>query len=193
MTAALNDPVLSVLDLLDRPGASRRVDLALPAPEGLELPLAEISEPVRVVGVLESVVDGILLRGRVTSPLHLACARCLEPTLDQAAAEIVELYADPAEIGPDAEAPEPGYELREGRIDLDSALRDALAGAVPAQPHCREDCAGLCPTCGTNLNEGACDCVEQPAQGRWSVLEGLRLEGLRLPPNGDHTANPNKN
>ena len=61
--------------------------------------------------------------------------------------------------------------------------RDAVAEAVPATLLCRADCAGLCPHCGTNLNEGSCDCEEDTSDPRWDALrevaERLRREDDR--------------
>lgn len=175
MTSTLHDHVLDVHELVDQPGASRRVDLAVAAPGDLDLPLADLSAPVRLGGVLESVVEGILVRGHVAMDVGLACSRCLEPVgvgLDE---PVTELYADPSRVPDDAEPPDEGFELRDGRIDLDPLVRDAIAAAIPAQPRCRPDCAGLCPQCGANRNEVDCDCSDDPTDTRWAALRGLRL------------------
>lgn len=165
---------ISVSDLVGRPGRSRRVELAVPAPEGLELPLAAVEGLLAFEGVLESVVDGILVRGTLTAPLALSCARCLAPLHQQVAVEVTELFSPPAKIDPDDEI-DPGYEIVEEQLDLDTLLRDALVPAVPFRPLCREDCAGLCPTCGIDRNEHDCDCADAPVDARWTALEGLRL------------------
>jgi uncharacterized protein len=46
-----------------------------------------------------------------------------------------------------------------GRIDLAEVVREELALAVPPFVLCREDCAGLCPKCGSDLNAGPCECA----------------------------------
>ena len=177
MTPA-DDRVLKVADLLDRPGASRRLDLAVEAPEDLDLAalaMAEVDGRLRLAGVVESVVDGLLVRGTLSAPLRLQCARCLQPVHRTVQAEVVELFTDPA----DAEEPddvEEGYEIVDGTLDLDTLLRDALAPAVPVQPLCRPDCAGLCPTCGTDRNVAACHCTEETSDARWAALAALRLD-----------------
>jgi uncharacterized protein len=53
-------------------------------------------------------------------------------------------------------------------------LRDATGLALPLNPLCRTDCAGLCATCGKDLNDGACDCVEEVADPRWDALNAVR-------------------
>lgn len=174
MPADARDRLLRVADLLDRPGASRRVDLALPPADDLELDLATLVGDITLDGVVESVVDGLLVRGTVSADLLLACARCLTDLQQRVAVEVVELFTDPA-TAEQSDDIEPGYEIGDGVIDLDALLRDALVPAVPYRPLCDPDCKGLCATCGTNRNDATCDCVDSTVDARWSALEGLRL------------------
>jgi uncharacterized protein len=55
-------------------------------------------------------------------------------------------------------------------------LRQALLLSLPMQPLCKPDCAGLCPICGQDLNQGPCDCVSVEIDPRWEKL-GLLLAG----------------
>lgn len=176
MTIRNDDFVLTVTDLLHRPGASRQVDLAMGVPDGLALTLVEVRDPLRLAGVIESVVDGLLVRGRLEADVLLSCARCLQPMEQSLRTEVAELFVDPAATlaAGDAEV-EVGYEIHDGTIDLDTLLRDALVPGAPYQPLCSPDCAGLCPSCGTNRNAGVCDCGNRREDPRWAALEGLRL------------------
>jgi uncharacterized protein len=64
--------------------------------------------------------------------------------------------------------PPPGHTL-----DLRPAIREQWLVVAPAFALCREDCKGLCPTCGTDLNTGACDCA--PAtDSRWDAIRASR-------------------
>ena len=58
---------------------------------------------------------------------------------------------------------------------------------APATPLCRDDCAGLCPQCGADLNTGSCDCAPVAADPRWSALDQLKgiLTDLDDTPDGD--------
>lgn len=182
-TSPHNDLVLTVADLVDRPGTSRPLHLMLPAPDGLMLPLSTLTGPIRLDGVLESVVDGLLVRGVLVAPLELSCARCLNPITDDLTTEVAELFVDPQAAHGDEV--EPGYEIRDAAVILDSLVRDALAVALPFAPLCRADCGGLCPACGANRNETSCACSDLPSGTRWTVLEGLHLTtdaGLGAPP-----------
>lgn len=170
-----HDHMLKVADLVDRPGASRQVQLAVPVPADFRLPLVAVREPLELDGVIESVVDGLLVRGSLHVDLALECARCLAPLNERVGAEVVELFVDPARVPPEAEPPEPGYEITDGHIDLDALLRDSLAPAAPSQPLCRPDCAGLCASCGANLNERACGCRDEAADPRWAALADVEV------------------
>lgn len=166
---------VEVSDLIDSPGASREVGLDVARPEGFEVPLNTFGDVVSVDGVLESLVDGVLLRGTVAVGITQTCARCLQPiTPGTLTAHVAELFSDSkaAEVDSDVEE---GYEIANGMIDIDALIRDALAEQVPVAPHCRPDCAGLCPTCGVDRNTTTCDCTDVPVDGRWSALSDLKL------------------
>lgn len=180
MAADARDRIVRVADLIDRPGASRRVDLAMPAAADLVLDLATIEGDLRLAGVIESVVDGLLVRGTLAADLDVACARCLVQVQQPVAVDVVELFTDPAQVDPDDDY-DAGYEITDGTIDLDTLIRDALVPAVPYQPLCDAACQGLCAQCGTNRNEADCACTEETVDARWAALEGLQLR------NGDTT------
>ncbi len=57
--------------------------------------------------------------------------------------------------------------------DLTDELRECIILALPTYPVCREDCRGICPTCGRNLNDGPCSCAGEERDGRWDVLDNL--------------------
>ncbi len=74
-------------------------------------------------------------------------------------------------LGPEAD--EETYELGSDYLDLAPLARDAILLDLPLAPLCREDCAGLCPTCGADRNEEACDCPTEVIDPRWVALEAL--------------------
>ena len=174
MPTEARDRILRVADLLDRPGASRRVDLALPAPEDLDLDMARLLGDVRLGGVVESVVDGMLVRGVLAVDMAMSCARCLTDLEEHVTTDVVELFTDPA-AAESADDVEVGYEIVDGALNLDTLIRDALVPAVPYTPLCDADCKGLCAQCGANHNDTDCDCVDVKTDARWAALEGLRL------------------
>lgn len=174
MPTDARDRILRVADLIDRPGASRRVDVALPPAPDLDLDLARLLGDIRFDGVVESVVDGLLVRGVVSADLAMACARCLTDLDEHVDVDVVELFTDPA-AAESVEDVDAGYEIGDGTIDLDTLLRDALVPAVPYRPLCDDDCKGLCAQCGVNRNDATCNCVDISTDARWAALESLRL------------------
>lgn len=169
-----DSPILDVAVVFGSPGASRRLALGLPVPGDLDLPLVRLDEPIALDGVVEGMVDGVVVRGTVRARAEAACGRCLTAVGQEVEAPVAELFADPADVE-DPEDIEPGYAIADGLIDLDTLLRDALVAAVPAVVHCRPDCAGLCPSCGVDRNTTTCGCGDEVRDTRWTALEGLRV------------------
>jgi uncharacterized protein len=117
----------------------------------------------------------VIVRGTLAGEAELPCRRCLTEVSVPVEEEVALLFrpgvseadAEAAEIYP---LPEKGNEL-----DLTDALREHLVLAVPEFAICREACKGLCPSCGTNLNETTCSCEPEHVDHRWAAL--LELKG----------------
>lgn len=116
---------------------------------------------------LESVNDGVIVTGTVSSTWHGVCRRCLDAVGATAVAEIEERYQDVV-TDPDA------FPIEHDQLDLVPLVREAVLLELPEAPLCRPDCAGLCGNCGTNLNTGSCDCVAVQVDPRWGALDALR-------------------
>ncbi len=114
---------------------------------------------------------GYALRLHFAAALSGPCVRCLkdaEPTIDVDVREV-----DRPGEGEELESP---Y-VREEILDLAAWARDAFALSAPAKVLCREDCAGLCPVCATDLNEAGPEHRHEPAPDpRWAKLRELKLE-----------------
>ncbi|MGH2917722.1 MAG: YceD family protein [Solirubrobacteraceae bacterium] len=114
---------------------------------------------------------GYALRLRFGASLEGPCMRCLEPALPQIAVEAREV--DQPGGGDELASP---Y-VADEELDVRAWARDALALALPAQLLCREDCAGLCPECGENLNDaGPEHGHERAPDPRWAKLSELKLD-----------------
>jgi uncharacterized protein len=125
------------------------------------------------------IIQDIRVRGRLATQLETACARCLEPLTQDVKREFDLLYRPQgADAGrdemsvTDAEA-EISYYEGEG-LPLEDVVREQVLLAVPLKVTCREDCKGLCPHCGQNLNEGACSCTVEVEEPRWAALKEIR-------------------
>lgn len=126
-----------------------------PAFEGLELGLVG---PVSVEGRLQETGPGeFFWRARVHGEVRASCRRCLADVARPVDVDLDVLFSD----DPDAADDPSVYPLPPAAvaIDLGHAVREELALAVPPYLLCREDCAGLCPRCGADLNAGACACA----------------------------------
>jgi len=125
------------------------------------------------------IIQDIRLKGKLDTSLEADCARCIEPVVHKLSREFDLLYrplgsdAGRDELSvTDAEA-EIGYYQGEGLL-LEDAVREQVLLALPLKMICREDCKGLCPQCGKNLNVESCDCVAAMPDPRWSALEDIR-------------------
>jgi DUF177 domain-containing protein len=176
--------VVHVRELLKHPGAHRHVVLRAMLP-GVTSPVARVPAdvPVLVEAEVESVVEGLLVRGEVSTTATLSCVRCLTERQQEVQVEVQELFALDSR-----DAEEDGYAvLPDDRLPLDTMARDALVLAFPFSPLCRPDCAGLCPVCGANRNEVDCGHDGGVADERWAALAGLREQ---LDRDGDGSGPP---
>jgi uncharacterized protein len=130
-------------------------------------------EPARVpvrLDVSRTTHSGYALRLRFEVALHGPCMRCLEPASPRFAIDAREV--DRPGGGDELSSP---Y-VAEEQIDMTAWARDALALALPAQLLCREDCQGLCPVCGENLDAaGPEHRHEAEPDPRWAKLRELEL------------------
>jgi len=125
------------------------------------------------------IIKDIRLRGKLAGQLELQCARCLESVREDIEREFELLYRPlGADAGrdelsvTDAEA-EIGYYQGEGLM-LEDVLREQVLLALPLKVTCREDCKGLCPQCGKNLNQEQCSCSIEVEDPRWAALKEVR-------------------
>lgn len=164
----MGDMNVSVAEILGRPGEYRDLKVASEL-EGIEVALARL-DPPQVRGKLraESVVEGILVTGRLEAKTALECSRCLESFSGRVDAEVCELFVAP---GHEHAADDDAYPVSGTEIDLEPMVRDAVALALPLKPLCDEACKGLCVTCGKPLDH---ECSPEGPDPRWAGLSALR-------------------
>jgi uncharacterized protein len=174
-------------------GEGRRLDLSVAIEPfsfaGERYPVEPALVPVRL-DISRTTGDGYALRLRFEASIVGPCMRCLEPAAPTFAVDAREVSqpnearahrGEPAGHGrskhqPDTDDLVSPY-VEDGVLDLHAWARDALALTVPANLLCREDCAGLCPVCGANLNEAGPDHRhEREPDPRWAALSQLRFE-----------------
>jgi uncharacterized protein len=120
--------------------------------------------------------EGVFVRGRIATVVELPCRRCLS-TVREEIDESIDLLFEPLEEGEEAELSGEVYPLPfAGELELGEAIREQLVLRLPRYALCDEACRGLCPQCGTSLNEGSCDCVGDEGPGPWDALKKLTFE-----------------
>lgn len=123
---------------------------------------------------------GVLATGMLHTEVELTCSRCLGQFSCPLNLNIQEEYFPTTDIITGASLPAPdelgSFTINEHNIlDLVEAIRQYALIATPMKPLCQEDCAGLCPTCGQNLNQKPCNCPTKPVDPRWAKLSKLTL------------------
>ena len=150
-----------IINLGTLPAGTTRLEARATADE-LELSPADWPETIRADLDLDRTGDLVAVRGQIQAQARLECVRCLED-FDLAVTVGMTVVADRAGAarGLEEELEADDYmKFHDGRqLDLRKEAREALLLELPITPHCREDCRGLCPRCGANLNEGPCSCA----------------------------------
>ena len=123
----------------------------------------------------------ILVKGEMATEVELTCSRCLGLFKYPLKMNLEEEYYPTADVDTGAALPlpdEPGcFTIDQDHIlDLTEAVRQYALLAIPMKPLCKENCAGLCPFCGQNLNRGPCGCPLKSADPRWAELSKLKKE-----------------
>ena len=139
------------------------------------------------VAELDLYADGThaFASGTFKGHLVVACSRCVNPVKLAIDEKVHVTFMPPSEMpAEDEDEAEEGAEVREGdldvfpfdgeKLDLEPLFREQFVLAVPFAPLCAEDCKGLCPQCGIDLNSGTCSC-EKPIDPRLAALKGLKL------------------
>jgi uncharacterized protein len=136
-------------------------------PDGAELAVEALFEPVG---------SGVLATGWAEVGWQSSCRRCATPVNGVTKAAFQEEFDAAAGIDGDT------YPMVHDQVDLELVAREAILLDLPLAPLCRADCAGLCPICGADLNEGTCSCVPEVADPRWAALDALSFGNPDVPP-----------
>ncbi|VGO11631.1 hypothetical protein PDESU_00176 [Pontiella desulfatans] len=109
----------------------------------------------------QRVSDELVVRGALEVGLDLQCARCSQFfSTTVGVSDFLRAY--PAPDGTDS-------------VDITDDLREELLLHVPGFPVCNDECKGVCPRCGADLNKGSCECEDEERPSAWSALDGLNL------------------
>ncbi len=153
---------------LRRAAGERRQERRQGPVSGLEVTGSSVpaGAEVCVEVMLHSVPGAVVAHGTVTAPWRGPCRRCLADAEGTINVEVREVFEDDFD-------PEQTYPLRGDQLDLEPLARDTVLLELPLAPLCREDCAGICPTCGADRNVSPCRCAAASPDPRWAALDVL--------------------
>jgi uncharacterized protein len=138
-----------------------------------------LRSPADITGKLRLSGKELFVTGHVEAGTQVECDRCLKPVEVDVNSDFSLEYitgqeyesSQTAELGEEALA----ISVFDGQsIDVDEIVREQLLLAIPSRRLCREDCKGICPDCGIDLNSGSCDCHSDKVDPRWAALKNLR-------------------
>lgn len=129
-----------------------------------------LEEPLKVNGTISNNGKALVLTADVEAQMRTQCARCLDDIVVDAGFSVEESF-----VQSESKVPEDddiivfdGY-----TIELDDVIEDNLIMNIEGRYLCDEDCKGLCPQCGANLNNGECGCDKEFIDPRWAGLADL--------------------
>ncbi len=153
------------------------------APEEINLDeqFAGVKSEIKLAGEVRRKDFSVEVSGTINSRIELSCSRCLSPVevkvdapfeINLVTLEEYEKYTSEEIHGAELE-----LSVFDGAIiDTKEIVREQMLLMLPSHPICREDCLGLCPKCGKDLNDGKCAC-EPETDSRWEALKQLKIKG----------------
>ena len=161
--------VLDVSQLIQNDGAVKELDLSISLDNmffnGLDI---VFTTPFKLKGTVKNIAGTLYLELNADVSFETQCARCLDTVSENLSFEIYEVFSKtPVENDDEVTV------LESGNIDLDDALEKAFVGVLPISYLCSDDCKGLCPDCGCNLNHETCSCDIDNTDPRLAVLKNF--------------------
>ena len=161
--------------LKERVGAARMFEVDGPELETDDGPPAYVRAALR----LTRTDQGVWASGPVSYAEERVCSRCLAPFASRAEAQMDDVFLPSVDVSTGAKLRYADDEDADANsiderhvLDLSDALRQYRLAATELAPVCKEDCKGICPECGADLNESECSC-ERYLDQRWSALREL--------------------
>lgn len=138
----------------------------------------KLEKPVNISGSIYGTEDGVYLSANLTYEYIEKCARCLtefsEESKNVLSAKIIENSNQQVEEENDNDDEEIiFYDSRKTNLEIEDLILDTIELNLPMKSICSEDCEGLCPTCGKDLNVEKCDCTKDDIDPRLEKLKEL--------------------
>ncbi len=154
-----------VTDLIGTPGAHREDEVSIHITAIMDA--AKLDGPVTGLVRYDAGVRDIMASGRMHYVATATCIRCLIEFEHPGKARFSQLYAEDPQSEDVLAITDPGW------IDIEEPIRDEVLLSLPLSPICRSDCAGLCSTCGTDLNREPCEGHEDVSSSPFAILAQL--------------------
>ncbi len=167
-----------IIELSAEPGGSVPFEFET-APE-LDEVTARVGKPLAVRGTVGFGEGRADIEGQIEGVLACSCTRCLAPVERKIDLRFHDVFVTSENVAGDAEAEISGDDLdvsviENETLDLDEIVREQVLLSLPEQLLCREDCRGICPVCGADLNSASCDCSKEEIDPRWAGLKDLKF------------------
>jgi uncharacterized protein len=164
--------VLDIRELGRRPGSMLPVQRLVPAPAELAVEPIGVREgsQLQLDLRLESVVEGVYVSGTATGEATGECVRCLTPVQVDMSTRVDELFVYPESTSAQTTEEDEVRRIAGDYIDLEPAVRDAVVLELPLSPLCRDDCPGLCVTCGERMQDLPAGHTHETIDPRWAAL-----------------------
>lgn len=153
--------------------------------EGLVVALEEkisiegfsVSSPVKAELTVNRTAGEVMVTGSLSAELEMECSRCLKAVRQYQELPVSVVYHPAEEIGPDRhglhdDEMDMGFYTGE-ELDIEELIREQIVLSAQMKPLCSEDCRGICPKCGIDLNTADCGCVHKEIDPRLEVLKKL--------------------
>jgi uncharacterized protein len=166
--------ILDMLPILS--GASQQIDFDFsftPSEDSLLVTVysdVDFAEPITVSGHVKNMAGYMVLSANVKVTYRTVCARCVEPVCSELE---ISFEKDIASSGDVSSENDDYIIIEDKKLDLLIPVEEEIMLEMPSRTLCKEDCLGLCPKCGKNLNEGDCDCDKKEVDPRLAILKTL--------------------
>ena len=169
-----------IVEVTKIPNSGKDFDLKLePGEIDFESEFAKVSSETKFAGRINYLNLRTIIEGEIKSQVELNCNRCFLPIPQSLDFSFKNAYILAEEYTKEEESKleDKGLEISifEGdKIDLKVVASEQIALSLPMQMVCKEDCNGLCETCGVNLNNKSCTCKDEQVDPRWAALKNLK-------------------
>jgi uncharacterized protein len=131
------------------------------------------AEPINTHLTVENTGELLVGHGTIKTTLQMPCSRCLKEISWPIRAEFDFSIKNPW-LNRHLDEDEAIIFCSPDTVDIRSGVEEAIVMAIPLAPVCSSKCQGLCPICGKNRNEAACQCKDQEIDPRWEKLQNFR-------------------